>query len=119
MIDPVQPDAAGHDDVRADSAKRSIEHDWWTIWQSEIAAISQDREMAEFWAATIGSWAGLACAAQSVDNLHDLGRAGTETAAATRPATASAASDPGVHAIAALARRITELEARLAMLEAR
>jgi hypothetical protein len=106
--------------------------DWVTIWQSELSALATDREAQQAWMRLVEIWAAHARAAgaflpartQGAPHLrpgHDgaAGRARTEPSAGA--ASAPAASDAGDHErqrddIGRLARRVEELERRLAEL---
>jgi len=102
--------------------------DWVTIWQSELNALATDREPQQIWLRLVESWAVRARAAgaflpacaQSMPG-HDgaSGRAPAEPSA--RAAPSAAAPDAGDSErqradLERLARRVAELERRLAEL---
>ncbi|MFN6956295.1 MAG: hypothetical protein ACK4PG_16020 [Acetobacteraceae bacterium] len=106
----------------------SLAEDWIALWQSEIAGLAADPELAEQWAA----WAALGAAwmrAAAAAAPRFRGPAGHDgPAAPPRPAPAAAASGPGGDARDgggrdpardAMAARLAELERRLADLEGR
>jgi uncharacterized protein YceH (UPF0502 family) len=92
--------------------------DWITIWQSELAALATDRELAEGWVRLVTLWAEAAeRATRLLPGAHDPhGPAGP--AAPPRPAAAVAALDARDATIERLAERVAELERRLAELAA-
>jgi hypothetical protein len=103
--------------------------DWITIWQSELSAVAADREVQQAWSKLVAMWAANARAAaaflppgpyQASPRDGSSGRPRPEPPA--RPAPAAAASDAGQHEaesciIERLARRVEELERRLAELD--
>ena len=95
---------------------RALARDWITIWHSEMAALATDREMQEFWLRMIGLWAQAAEAAAQVLPAGDFahGRAGADAPAGA--AATVAAPDARDAAIERLARRVEELERKLAQL---
>ena len=97
------------EDWKADRIRRLAE-DWATIWQSEQAARGADPETGHMVRAIFDAWLR---AAGGVTHLwpppHEAG-----TYAAPRPAPADAAPDAGADEIAALRRRLDELERRMA-----
>jgi hypothetical protein len=94
---------------------------WVTIWQSELNALSTDREAQQSWARLVAMWAAQARAAGALlpGRAFDepaTGRARAEPQAG--PAAPAAAPDPGVVerqrlALEHLERRVEELERRL------
>jgi hypothetical protein len=111
---------AGGGDRPAGPDPYALARDWITLWQSELAAAAQDREVQEAWAALLAVWAGsaeamLAFAAAVMPPGAAPDDARTHDAA--RAAAAAAASDARDDEIGRLAGRIAELERRLAELE--
>jgi hypothetical protein len=100
----------------------ALARDWITIWHSEMAAASIDREAQEMWRGLLAVWAEAAdamlraFAPPSRDEWAN-GRHGAGPAAAARAAAADAAPDAGAADVDRLARRVEELERRLAELE--
>jgi hypothetical protein len=110
----------------------ALARDWITIWHSEMAAASVDREAQETWRKLLAVWAETADAMLRAfappprqappehpfpgDERGDGWRR-TGPAAAARTAPADAAPDAGAADVDQLARRIEELERRLAELE--
>jgi hypothetical protein len=101
-----------------------LAEDWIALWQSEIAGLAADPELAEQWAA----WAALGAAWMRAATAMAPRRPDTHDRAAAPPWTppAAAASRPGGHAgdgggdqpaRDAMAERLAELERRLADLE--
>ena len=102
MSEPQTPDLA------------KLAQDWVTLWQSELAAISADREAQEIWRSLLAVWAGVAASAMKALPRHDgISPGGGGSADAPRAAAAAAASDPRDAEIDRLASRIAELERRL------
>ena len=104
----------------------SLAEDWITLWQSEIAGLAADPELAEQWAAWAALGAAWMRAATAMAPRFRGGPAHDGPAAPPRPAPAAAPSGPGGPAGAgrddepardAMARRLAELERRLADLE--
>ncbi len=103
----------------------SLAEDWIALWQSEIAGLAADPELAEQWAA----WAALGAAwmrAATAMAPRYPGGGHDGPAPPPRPAPAAAPSGAGGHAGAgrneqpardAMAERLAELERRLADLE--
>ncbi|MDE1882462.1 MAG: hypothetical protein KGH70_00640 [Rhodospirillales bacterium] len=89
--------------------------DFVAVWQSELTAMAADRELRENWAAMLSLWAQAASAAAAL-LPHDAPPRGPGTVEPPRPASAAAASGPGVDEIKRLSRRVAELEQRLAEL---
>jgi hypothetical protein len=104
---------------------RQVAQDWITLWQSELAAAAADRELGETWGTLAGLWAGIAGAMVQfaprgvADDRSGFpsppGLAGA--AAPARPAPAAAAPDARDAEIERLARRVADLERRLADVE--
>ncbi|WP_235961957.1 hypothetical protein [Falsiroseomonas selenitidurans] len=149
------------DDPREGDPAAELERlaeDWIALWQSEIAGLAADREMAEGWAAMGAAWAALGAAWLRAAAAPPFGRAppgfppgappgyppgappgfayamqspwwppaDDRPAAPPRAPAAAAAPDPGgepgdggdrQRGDATLARRVAELEQRLAGLE--
>jgi hypothetical protein len=100
-----------------------LARDWITIWQSELAATAVDVEaheslvrLAALWAQDSTQVASSMMAVASPDCAVD--DISPRPAAAPRPATAAAASDPRDAEIDRLTERVRELEQRLGRLEA-
>jgi hypothetical protein len=105
---------------------RALARDWIALWQSELTAAAADREVQEAWQTLARLWAGGAAAM-----LHALPRGAADASSAaprgasrhagaaqsSRPAAAAAAPDPRDAEIDRLARRIADLERRLAEIE--
>jgi len=100
---------------------QALARDWITLWQSELTAAVADREVQESWQTLAALWAGVAGAM-----LHGLPRGladgaagpfGAGAFAPPRAASPAAASDARDAEVQRLARRVDELEARLAKLE--
>ncbi len=103
----------------------SLAEDWIALWQSEIAGLAADPELAEQWAA----WAALGAAwMRAASAMAPRYRGGGHDGAPAPPGPppAPVAPGPGGHAGArrdddaardAMARRLAELERRLADLE--
>jgi len=95
----------------------SLARDWITIWQSELAATAVDVEAQESWVRLAALWArasGMMAMAVAGGVIDD---SGSRPAAAARPATAAAASDPRDAEIDRLTERVGELERQLARLD--
>ena len=106
----------------------ALARDWIALWQSELAAMAQDREMREAWTGLLGIWAATALGTiDATDAMMRRARAHDHAPAAAarparpdeppRPAPRDHAPDAGGDAVERLHRRIAELEARLAALE--
>ena len=103
----------------------SLAEDWIALWQSEIAGLAADPELAEQWAA----WAALGAAwMRAASAMAPRGQNWPHDRAAAPPwaPPPAAASGPGGHAghgggdqpaRDAMAQRLAELERRLADLE--
>jgi hypothetical protein len=89
--------------------------DWITIWQSEFAAMATDREAQAVFHRLLGLWADGARAAGAWLPDGTGGRAAA--ASPPGPAAAAAAFDARDLALESLARRVEELERRLAGLD--
>jgi len=133
-FDP-DPQLAGNPADGADF--KALARDWITIWHSEMAAAATDREGVEHWQALVqqyaAAWAGAANAMTSAwpdppppPSAHtaSAGRThgGHDTRAArpaapARAAPAAAAPDARDAEVERLARRVAELERRLAELD--
>ena len=86
----------------APDAQARLAADWITIWQSEFAAMAQDREAAEAWTRFVGRAA----------------TAASRLLADAAPGCPGAASPPGsATAMAASDAALTRLEERVAALE--
>jgi len=133
-----QPDAdqTGHSDEgwsangssSASPDLRQVAQDWISLWQSELSALTVDREAQENWQTLLAMWAGVATAVINAAptsrrstnstgprNDRPPGRARSEPAQGT--SAAASAPDPRDAEIERLARHVAELEARLAALE--
>jgi uncharacterized protein YceH (UPF0502 family) len=102
-----------------------VARDWITLWQSELTAAAADRELQETWQTLAGLWAGVAGAMlrQMPRGTAD-GRSGSSAppgsagaAPPARAAAAAAAPDARDAEIDRLARRVADLEQRLANIE--
>ena len=96
---------------------RDAARDWVTIWQSEMAALAEDREALETWGDMVDGWARMAEA--MIDSMPD-GGSGDGLPRSPAPAGAAAppvAPDPRDAELARLAERVAELERRLAGVE--
>lgn len=103
----------------------SLAEDWIALWQSEIAGLAADPELAEQWAA----WAALGAAwMRAATAMTPRARPWTDDRAAPPPWTPPTAAPPGPSGHAghggvdqpardAMAQRLAELERRLADLE--
>jgi hypothetical protein len=102
-----------------------LAQDWITLWQSELSAMAADPELHTAWQTMMGLWAGTMTAVLRgipANPQHDHARrtahpAGSRTADAPRAAPAAAAPDPRDAAIDRLTRHVAALERRLADLE--
>jgi hypothetical protein len=125
MAESNPPD--GPDDPADAADLKALARDWITIWHSEMAASAQDREAQELWQAMATGWADAwaAAATTMVDALPDVRptpRAspaphepgGARPVATPRPPPADAAFDPRDAEVERLARRVADLERRLA-----
>jgi len=96
----------------------TLAEDWVALWQSELTAMSADRELRESWAAMVALWASTAAMAiGAIKPGHETAPRTAFTAQPARAAAAAAASVAGVDEVAKLNRRIAELERRLAAFE--
>ena len=94
---------------------RKVAEDWITIWQSEMTAVAQDRELVEGLTLLVDRWAQAArVTAAFLPGPSDAsgGRAGARAQAG--PPAADAAPDARDAAIRGLAERVAELERILA-----
>ena len=101
---------------------QALAQDWVTLWHSELAALSADREAQETWRACLALWAGWSAGvlkslpAGNVDGgIAGRGR----PPHAARPAPPPVAPDARDAEIERLARLVADLERRLAELELR
>lgn len=90
-----------------------LARDWLTIWESELASLSADREIQEFWARLVAVWAEAATAIRDGVRYER----GEPNRSPARAAAAGAAPDAGDVALERLDRRLAGIEARLAALE--
>lgn len=98
----------------------SLAADWIALWESELAALGQDVELAEAWSASVALMAAFwraQMAAAKWRPPHDSapGAAPAEPA----PDSGRQPGDGGDDGAAALRARLAELEQRLAALEGR
>jgi hypothetical protein len=84
------------------------------MWQSELTAMTADRELRETWAATMALWAQAANAAAAFLPHERAAPGGAGPAQPPRPPAAAAAPQPGLAEVEQLNRRVAELEQRLA-----
>jgi hypothetical protein len=103
---------AGDGDPARDPSPAKIWQDWVTIWQSELNAMGTDREVQAAWAKLVSLWAQGARAAAAFLPDGAPGRARPEPPAG--PAAPAAAPDARDAALERLAKRVEELERRLA-----
>jgi len=99
---------------------RGLARDWITLWQSELAALAADPEMRDAWQTMAALWAGAMSAmirAMPRDTAYDRPSRRARPADAPRPPAAAAAPDPRDAEIDRLARHVAALERRLANLE--
>ena len=115
-------DLPGRHDQNTDLA--ALARDWIVLWQSELTAMANDRELREAWAGLLTLWAGAASSAIDIaqraarhEPSHSATRRHAGTDDAARPAPGGAAPHTGGDPVEHLHRRIAELEARLATLE--
>jgi hypothetical protein len=101
MEQPEPPDTAALD---------RLAEDWIALWQSELASLAADPELASGWAALLGAFAGKAAA-------HDPAPGAAPAADASQPGRAARDAGAGGDAEARLLARIDALEQRLAALE--
>jgi uncharacterized protein YceH (UPF0502 family) len=89
------------------------------MWQSELAAMAADRELREMFSAMLALWARTAAMAMPAMTRadHELAPRGAGAAKPARTATSAAASHARDDEVEQLARRVAELERRLAGLE--
>jgi hypothetical protein len=135
MVCPVEDSMARRKRSDAEQELDGLAEDWITLWQSEIAGLMADPELAEAWGALLGL-GGAWLRAMAPGAGHPFARphepAPAATPATPRPPPAAAAPDagrqPGRHghgdAAAAdagrlMAERLAELERRLAEVERR
>jgi hypothetical protein len=113
----------GASDGRADPA--ALMRDWITIWQSEMSAAATDPDLVHAWTRLLEIWAATARGATLlIPPMPPAGAAARDTApGGARPAppagsaAADAAPDARDAALERLARRVEELERRLAGLD--
>jgi len=99
---------------------QALARDWVTLWQSELAALSADREAQEAWRTMLALWAGAAGTMIKAlpRGLPDgVPPGGGGAAHAPRAAAAAAAFDARDAEIERLSRLIGDLERRIAELE--
>jgi len=98
---------------------RDTARDWVTIWQSELAALAEDREALETWQGMVDGWARMveAMVAAVPDGLGDDRL--PKPAAPAGAAPVAAAPDPRDAELVRLAERVAELERRLGGVEGR
>ena len=104
---------------------QALARDWVTLWQSELAALSADREAQEAWRTMLALWAGAAGTMIKAlprglpDGIgpHGVAAGGVGAAHAPRAAAAAAAFDARDAEIERLARLVGDLERRIAELE--
>ena len=109
--DPSEPDALG---------ARKLAQDWITLWQSELSAMAADPEIRKSWQTMMALWAGTMSAVLRGlprDQRYDRPSPRPRTADAPRSAPAAAAPDARDAEIDRLARHVAALERRLAELE--
>ena len=107
-----------------DADWRALARDWVTIWQSELAALADDREAAQTWQRMVDGWARMAeamiAATPEPSPAHPSPAHRDERVpgpAAPAGATAAAAAPDARDAeLERLATRVAELERRLAAL---
>jgi hypothetical protein len=125
----------GHGQGDGGQPPSSLVEDWITIWQSELSAAATDPELVQGWARLVALWATTArTAASFLPPVPAAGRAAdaaagnagpapppraTPAAAAPDAGGATGQPDPRDAAIEHLARRVEELERRLAELAPR
>lgn len=98
----------------------SLAADWIALWESELAALGQDAELAEAWSASVGLMAALwraQMAAAKWPPSHDSAPGAAPAEPAPHPRRQP--GDGGDDGAAALRARLAELEQRLAALEGR
>jgi len=102
-----------------DADWRALARDWVTIWQSELAALADDREAAQTWQRMVDGWARMAEAMIAAIPEPSPARRDERVPGTAAPAGATAAA-AAPHArdaeLERLATRVAELERRLAAL---
>ncbi|HEX7390530.1 MAG TPA: hypothetical protein VF286_10495 [Acidiphilium sp.] len=134
------PQAEAVTGLGAGDALADLARDWIVLWQSELAAMAQDREMREAWTGLLTLWAGAANSAIDIarrtaqqaaqkaaqkavrgaarhEREHVVTRRPARTDAPARPSPGDSAPASGGDTVERLHRRIAELEERLATLE--
>jgi len=93
----------------------SLAQDLVSMWQSELTAMAADRELREAWVVLVGLWAQSSSAAFSA-LAHERAARGAGAVKPAGAAPVAAASEPRLGEVEQLARRVAELEQRLAQL---
>ncbi|WPB85310.1 hypothetical protein [Sediminicoccus rosea] len=102
--------------------------DWIALWESELAGLGQDAELAEAWSASVALmaafWRAQSAQMAAAAKWQAPHEPGTPSSSPAGPAPAQPAPDPGRQPgdggdddAAALRARLAELERRLAALE--
>src|SRR5690242_19889347 len=100
---------------------RKLAQDWITLWQSELSAMAADPELRESWQAMMSIWAGAMAAMvrgmPRAPTSHEPAAGHPRSTDAPRPSAAAAAPDARDAEIERLASHVAALERRLAELE--